>query len=123
MELQLTGSGLAEGRDPEAYVVHLSYALFYPNASGQPARRAEYSTPIYASVHAVPVAERSVQGGDARSPRDACARTQQLDRVVVVAREAACPRGRIGRVETSTATKRRRCAQGRRDRVDAGDRS
>ena len=62
MELQLTGSGLAEGRDPEAYVVHLRYALFYPNASGQPARRAEYSTPIYASVHAVPVAERSVQG-------------------------------------------------------------
>ena len=62
MDLQLTGSGLAEGRDPEAYVVHLRYALFYPNASGQPARRAEYSTPIYASVHAVPVAERSVQG-------------------------------------------------------------
>ena len=47
---------------PTAPQVHLSYSLFYPNASGQPARRAEYSTPIYASVHAVPVAERSVQG-------------------------------------------------------------
>ena len=62
MQLQLTGSGLAEGRNSEAYVAHLSYALHYPNTTGLPARRAEYTMPIYASVHAIPVAARSVQG-------------------------------------------------------------
>ena len=62
MQLQLTGSGLAEGRNSEAYVAHLSFALHYPNTTGLPARRAEYTMPIYASVHAIPVAARSVQG-------------------------------------------------------------
>ena len=68
MQFEMRASGLAEERDAEAYVAWLSYALHYdntgPDAAGvaKPARRKEHVMPIYTSVHAMPVARRSVQG-------------------------------------------------------------
>ena len=62
MVLQLSGDGLAENRDAEAYVANITYVLIHNTEKSGARQRREYTVPIFASVLAVPVAARSVRG-------------------------------------------------------------
>jgi len=93
MSFELTGSGLAEDRDKEAYVAALTIALIY-SIPGNTERREEFTVPIYTQVTAVPVASRSVRGrlpAGARCDQENVTTNNSGTVLVELGREASVP--------------------------------